>query len=88
MTNESTVTAELARLVSSARFQEIPADVIDVAKTVILDDLSVTLGDGTVLKEACERQRGIWGNPLSREERLVKVPACAGRALFPTTWRR
>ena len=87
MTNESTVTVEIARLVSSARFQEIPNDVIDVAKTVILDGLSVTLDDGTVLKEVCERPRSIWGNPLSQEELPVNAPACAGRAYPPTMWR-
>ena len=29
----------------------------------------------------CNRPRGIWGNPLTREERLAKVRSCAGRVL-------
>jgi 2-methylcitrate dehydratase PrpD len=29
----------------------------------------------------CDRPRGIWGNPLSREERLAKVRQCAARVL-------
>ena len=54
----------------------IPANFNDMWTTV-----TVTLDDGNTLREVCERPRGIWGNPLSREERLVKVRACAGRAL-------
>ena len=29
----------------------------------------------------CNRPRGIWGNPLTREERLAKVRSCASRVL-------
>lgn len=54
----------------------IPSNFNDMWTTV-----TVTLDDGTTLQEVCERPRGIWGNPLSREERLVKVRACAGRVL-------
>ena len=54
----------------------IPANFNDMWTAV-----TVTLDDGTKLREVCERPRGIWGNPLSREERLVKVRACAGRVL-------
>ena len=54
----------------------IPANFNDMWTTV-----TVMLDDGSTLREVCERPRGIWGNPLSREERLVKVRACAGRVL-------
>ena len=55
---------------------DIPANFNDMWTAV-----TVALDDGSTLREVCERPRGIWGNPLSREERLVKVRACAGRAL-------
>ncbi len=37
--------------------------------------------DGQTYISRCDRPRGIWGNPLSREERLGKVRSCAGRVL-------
>ena len=37
--------------------------------------------DGQTYVSRCNRPRGIWGNPLTREERLAKVRACAGRVL-------
>ena len=37
--------------------------------------------DGQTYVSRCDRPRGIWGNPLSREERLAKVKSCAGRVL-------
>ena len=37
--------------------------------------------DGRTYVSRCDRPRGIWGNPLSREERLAKVRSCAGRVL-------
>ncbi len=37
--------------------------------------------DGQTYISRCDRPRGIWGNPLSREERLAKVHSCAGRVL-------
>ena len=42
MTTDGTVPAELSRLASAAEFHNIPPEVIDVAKTVILDGLAVT----------------------------------------------
>lgn len=33
--------------------------------------------DGQTYVSRCNRPRGIWGNPLSREERLTKVRSCA-----------
>ena len=94
MTTDGPVPAELPRLVSAAEFRNIPPEVIDVAKTLILDGLAVTragsryvdhrnrtLDDGSVRQEVCERPRRIWCNPLSRRERLVKVRACASRVL-------
>ena len=37
--------------------------------------------DGQTYVSRCNRPRGIWGNPLTREERLAKVRSCAGRVL-------
>ena len=37
--------------------------------------------DGQNYVSRCNRPRGIWGNPLSREERLAKVRSCTGRVL-------
>jgi 2-methylcitrate dehydratase PrpD len=43
--------------------------------------VSVQLQDGQAYSVRCDRPRGIWGNPLTREERLVKVRQCAARVL-------
>ena len=37
--------------------------------------------DSQTYVSRCNRPRGIWGNPLSREERLAKVRSCASRVL-------
>ena len=37
--------------------------------------------DGQTYISRCDQPRGIWGNPLSREERLAKVHSCTGRVL-------
>jgi len=39
--------------------------------------------DGRELTARCDRPRGIWGNPLTREERLTKFRATAGVLLAP-----
>ena len=36
----------------------------------------VTMRDGTVHEERCDRPRGMWGMPLTRDERLAKVCDC------------
>ena len=46
--------------------------------------VTVTLDDGSVRQEVCEHPRGIWCNPLSRREPLVKMRACASRVLAST----
>ena len=55
---------------------EIPANFEDMWVTV-----SVETTDGQTFRSHCARPRGIWGNPLSREERLAKVRSCASRVL-------
>jgi len=39
--------------------------------------------DGRAFTERCDRPRGIWGNPLTREERLTKFRNTAGVLLAP-----
>jgi len=41
----------------------------------------VTLRDGTVLEKRCDRPRGMWGVPLSGDERLAKFRDCCEGAL-------
>jgi aconitate decarboxylase len=43
--------------------------------------VTVVTEDGAEYSVRCDRPRGIWGNPLSREERLAKVRQCAARVL-------
>ncbi|MBI4525601.1 MAG: MmgE/PrpD family protein [Deltaproteobacteria bacterium] len=43
--------------------------------------VTVTLEDGTVVSARCERPRGRWDNPLTREERMLKFYDCALRVL-------
>jgi 2-methylcitrate dehydratase PrpD len=43
----------------------------------------VGLRDGRELHEQCRHYRGSIANPMSREERLSKVGACAQRSLQP-----
>ena len=55
---------------------DIPRNFNDMWITV-----QVATGGGAQHEVRCERPRGIWGNPLSREEHLVKVRRCASRVL-------
>lgn len=41
----------------------------------------VTMRDGTVYEERCDRPRGMWGLPLTRDERLAKVRDCCDGAM-------
>ena len=43
--------------------------------------VEVRFGDGQSYSLRCDRPRGIWGNPLTREERLTKVRNCASLVL-------
>jgi 2-methylcitrate dehydratase PrpD len=43
--------------------------------------VSVQMRDGQEYSVRCDRPRGIWGNPLTRDERLTKVRQCAARVL-------
>jgi aconitate decarboxylase len=55
---------------------DIPANFDEMWITV-----RVLMSDGTAHTVRCDRPRGIWGNPLTREERLTKVRQCAARVL-------
>jgi aconitate decarboxylase len=54
----------------------IPANFDEMRTTV-----SVQMQDGKAYSVRCDRPRGIWGNPLTREERLAKMRSCAARVL-------
>ena len=62
---------------------DIPANFEEMWVTV-----TVRMRDGGEYSVRCDRPRGIWGNPLSRDERLAKVRQCAGRTLPPDTVER
>jgi aconitate decarboxylase len=55
---------------------QIPSNFEEMWTTV-----SVQMRHGQVYSVRCDRPRGIWGNPLTREERLAKVRQCAARVL-------
>ena len=46
-------------------------------------EVTVHTRDGRKLTARCDRPRGIWGNPLTREERLAKFRSTAGVVLPP-----
>ena len=48
----------------------------------------VGLGDGRELHEQCRHYRGSIANPMSRDEHLDKVKACARRSLQPADIER
>jgi len=48
----------------------------------------VSLRDGQELSEQCRHYRGSIANPMSRDERLSKVRACAQRSLQPADVER
>ena len=56
----------------------IPANFNDMWITV-----TAKLQDGRQFSVRCDRPRGLWSDPLTRDERLVKVRSCAGRTLPP-----
>ncbi len=41
----------------------------------------VTMRDGRLLEERCDLPRGMWGLPLTRDERLAKFRDCCEGAL-------
>ncbi len=55
---------------------EIPANFEDMWVAIKVDT-----SDGQTFISRCDRPRGIWGNPLTRDERLAKVRSCAARVL-------
>jgi aconitate decarboxylase len=70
---------EIAALLAKTRLEmnpNIPANFDEMWTTV-----AVQLHDGRTYAVRCDRPRGIWGNPLTRDERLTKVRQCAARVL-------
>jgi aconitate decarboxylase len=58
--------------------REISDDVLAMYSVV-----TVTTRDGRTLSVRCDRARGMWGAPLTREEMVAKFTDCASRALPP-----
>ena len=78
-TDQQVARPEIRQLLSKTKVTmnpEIPSDFDEMWVTV-----EVGTRDGSRHNVRCDRPRGIWGNPLTREERLVKVRQCAGRVL-------
>ncbi len=67
---------ELLGKISVDMRPEIPANFEDMWVAV-----RVETSDGQTFVSRCDRPRGIWGNPLTRDERLAKVRSCASRLL-------
>ena len=67
---------ELLRKTTVDMKPDIPANFEDMWIAV-----RVETTEGQTLVSRCNRPRGIWGNPLSREERLAKVRSCTSRVL-------
>jgi len=71
------VEAMLPRIEMNFR-AEIPNDFEETYAVV-----RVTTKDGRQLEERCDKPRGLWGVPLTRDERLEKFRGCAGPVLPP-----
>src|SRR6266850_2406923 len=78
-TDEQVRRPAIAEILAKTRVRmdpTIPAN-FDEMRTIV----SVQMRDGKEYSVRCDRPRGIWGNPLSRDERLTKVRQCASRVL-------
>ena len=78
-TDEQVRRPAIAEILAKTRLRmdpTIPAN-FDEMRTIV----SVQMRDGKEYSVRCDRPRGIWGNPLSRDERLTKVRQCASRVL-------
>ena len=76
-TDEAVHRPEVLALLSKTTVEmkpEIPANFEDMWVTVRVDTV-----EGQTYGTNCVRPRGIWGNPLTRDERLAKVRSCANR---------
>jgi aconitate decarboxylase len=80
-TDEQVRRPEISALLGKTRLvmnPRIPSNFEEMYTTV-----HVQMQDGKEYSARCDRPRGIWGNPLTREERLAKVRQCAARVLPP-----
>lgn len=82
----ASVTTQLADTALSIKYSEIPEDVVEVAKLVIIDAIACALGGyhsptGRIVREFAERSalhaRGIPGKGLSEAELDSKFRTCA-----------
>jgi 2-methylcitrate dehydratase PrpD len=71
---------ELLRRVQLNIRDDIPTDFTDTWASVRVD-----LRDGRVLEERCDKPRGMWGVPLTRDERLDKFRMCMQPAFSTET---
>ena len=75
--NATDVRSLLPRVTLNIR-DDIPRDFQETWAAV-----NVTTTDGRVLEQRCDKPRGLWGVPLTREERHAKVRMCTEKALTP-----
>jgi 2-methylcitrate dehydratase PrpD len=78
-TDEQVRRPEIAALLAKTHVDmdpKIPSNFEEMWTTV-----SIQMQDGKAYSVRCDRPRGIWGHPLTREERLAKVRQCAARVL-------
>jgi aconitate decarboxylase len=78
-TDEQVRRPEIAELLAKTQLDmnpKIPLNFDEMWTTV-----SIQMRDGKAYSVRCDRPRGIWENPLTREERLAKVRQCAARVL-------
>ena len=78
-TNERRFAPDVEALLPRVRLNlrdDIPLDFTDTYAIV-----KATTRDGRNLEQRCDKPRGLWGVPLTREERLAKFRDCAEKAL-------
>jgi aconitate decarboxylase len=74
--------SDMQAMLSRATFIQSPAVPASLDRMWV--EIRIGLDDRTVISSKCVRPRGAWGSPISRQEHLIKVRDCLGRALSDT----
>ncbi|MBI3965043.1 MAG: MmgE/PrpD family protein, partial [Chloroflexi bacterium] len=85
-TDERRFSPDVESLLPKVRARPDPSITEDIMHTHAI--VTVTLSDGQVCQTRCDKPRGMWGVPLSRQERLVKYRDCTYRAVSAETAER